>query len=298
MAQAARSGTASDTPAQLGGPRPAARAGPPPRRARRQRRLRRAARPLPRAGAGTGTGTGAGGQDQGQLNTPCELTACRSTSADSAPSAASACSGSWWPATIRRPGLLDAAVARLDDIEARWSRFRPDSELSALNAHAGAPVFTSTDTASCGRHGRRGVAGHRRPLRPDRPSTPWWPAGYDRTFDDLAAAGDPDRRRPAPARRRRPGPAADRGRRAHRARRGARRLPPRPRAASARARAADLVTEQLLGAGRARCLRRSRRRRTGRRAHRRRWRRLDHRRRRPLRARAATSPTCASPGER
>jgi thiamine biosynthesis lipoprotein len=33
--------------------------------------------------------------------------------------------------------VLDDARARLDDLEARWSRFRPDSEVSRLNACAG-----------------------------------------------------------------------------------------------------------------------------------------------------------------
>ena len=42
--------------------------------------------------------------------------------------------------------LLAAAWARLDDLEGRWSRFRPDSEVSALNRDAGGPVAVSTDT--------------------------------------------------------------------------------------------------------------------------------------------------------
>ncbi|MGY1735035.1 FAD:protein FMN transferase [Geodermatophilus sp. SYSU D00684] len=43
--------------------------------------------------------------------------------------------------------LLAHARRRLDELEARWSRFRPDSEVSALNAAAGRPVPVSADTA-------------------------------------------------------------------------------------------------------------------------------------------------------
>jgi FAD:protein FMN transferase len=42
--------------------------------------------------------------------------------------------------------LADDACARLDDLERRWSRFRPDSEVSRMNANAGAHVVVSTDT--------------------------------------------------------------------------------------------------------------------------------------------------------
>jgi thiamine biosynthesis lipoprotein len=43
--------------------------------------------------------------------------------------------------------LLDAAVARLDMLERRWSRFRPDSDISRINAAGGRPVPVSADTA-------------------------------------------------------------------------------------------------------------------------------------------------------
>jgi thiamine biosynthesis lipoprotein len=46
------------------------------------------------------------------------------------------------------PRLLDEAVAMVEALEARWSRFRVDSELSRVNAAAGAPTFTSPETAS------------------------------------------------------------------------------------------------------------------------------------------------------
>ena len=41
---------------------------------------------------------------------------------------------------------LRRAQARVDELEARWSRFLPDSEVSLLNADAGAPVEVSADT--------------------------------------------------------------------------------------------------------------------------------------------------------
>lgn len=43
-------------------------------------------------------------------------------------------------------GLLERARDRLDDLERRWSRFLPDSELSRLNRSAGRPVVVSTET--------------------------------------------------------------------------------------------------------------------------------------------------------
>jgi thiamine biosynthesis lipoprotein len=42
--------------------------------------------------------------------------------------------------------LLHRAWRRLADLEARWSRFRADSEISELNAAAGRPVLVSADT--------------------------------------------------------------------------------------------------------------------------------------------------------
>ena len=43
-------------------------------------------------------------------------------------------------------GLADRAVARLEQLESRWSRFRPDSEISRLNERADVPVLVSEDT--------------------------------------------------------------------------------------------------------------------------------------------------------
>ena len=42
----------------------------------------------------------------------------------------------------------ERAVARLRDLEARWSRFVEDSELQAINASNGAPIIVSRETAT------------------------------------------------------------------------------------------------------------------------------------------------------
>ena len=45
------------------------------------------------------------------------------------------------------PGLLGRARRRVEELEARWSRFRPDSELSRLNDGAGGdPQPVSAET--------------------------------------------------------------------------------------------------------------------------------------------------------
>jgi thiamine biosynthesis lipoprotein len=87
-------------------------------------------------------------------------------------------------------GLLQAARDRVEELERRWSRFRPDSEISRLNALAGAPMAVSVETLGLvGRalEGARVTGGRYDPtvlgdlLR----------AGYDRTFEEVgdAAAG-------------------------------------------------------------------------------------------------------------
>jgi thiamine biosynthesis lipoprotein len=43
-------------------------------------------------------------------------------------------------------GLLDRAEARIEELEARWSRFRLDSEVSILNRANGVPTIVSRDT--------------------------------------------------------------------------------------------------------------------------------------------------------
>ncbi len=84
------------------------------------------------------------------------------------------------------PDLAPAARARIDQLEARWSRFRPDSELSRLNRLPGRPVIVSSDTLT-------GViaavdAWKATDGRFDPTVLPALvAAGYDRTFAQLSA---------------------------------------------------------------------------------------------------------------
>jgi len=89
--------------------------------------------------------------------------------------------------------LLDRAVDRIEVLEQRWSRFRPDSEVSRLNAAAGAAVTVSDDTVLLV---RTAIAAHRESGGSFDPLVlgAMIAAGYDRTFDDLrdeAPAGRP-----------------------------------------------------------------------------------------------------------
>ena len=80
--------------------------------------------------------------------------------------------------------LLDLAVERLADLEQRWSRFLPTSELSALNAAGGMPVLVSTDTARLVADLCRAwllTGGRFDPTVHDAMVA----TGYDRTFADL-----------------------------------------------------------------------------------------------------------------
>ncbi len=43
-------------------------------------------------------------------------------------------------------GLADDALARVHELEGRWSRFRSESEVSAINRAGGFPVAVSLDT--------------------------------------------------------------------------------------------------------------------------------------------------------
>jgi thiamine biosynthesis lipoprotein len=45
-----------------------------------------------------------------------------------------------------RPGLVEDVRRRIDDLEQRWSRFLPTSEVSVLNTRAGAAVEVSAET--------------------------------------------------------------------------------------------------------------------------------------------------------
>lgn len=95
------------------------------------------------------------------------------------------------------PALADRAVARLAELEGRWSRFRPDSELSALNAHAGSPVFTSPETATLvamAIEAWRVTDGLFDPTVHDALVA----SGYDRSFDELTGGAAPTGSAPVP----------------------------------------------------------------------------------------------------
>lgn len=82
--------------------------------------------------------------------------------------------------------LLDRAVDLVHDLERRWSRFLPDSELVQLNAHSGAPVFVSPETyalVALAIHAWRATDGFFDPTLLDALVA----AGYDSTFDDVVA---------------------------------------------------------------------------------------------------------------
>jgi thiamine biosynthesis lipoprotein len=95
-------------------------------------------------------------------------------------------------------GALAAARRRLAELEARWSRFRPDSELGTLNRAAGRPVAVSPETLTLlalAVLGWQTTAGRFDPTILDALEA----AGYDRSFDQLPADGPPiGGRRPAP----------------------------------------------------------------------------------------------------
>ena len=50
------------------------------------------------------------------------------------------------------PSLVDMARHRVDELEQRWSRFLPDSDVSRMNDARGIPVFVHADTRSLVRH--------------------------------------------------------------------------------------------------------------------------------------------------
>ena len=89
-----------------------------------------------------------------------------------------------------RSGLADRAVERLEELEARWSRFRSDSEISRLNERPGVPVLVSRDTYDLIEHaldGWRLTEGRFDPtlLREVRA------AGYDRSFELISSPDAP-----------------------------------------------------------------------------------------------------------
>jgi thiamine biosynthesis lipoprotein len=81
-------------------------------------------------------------------------------------------------------GLLDAAVARIDELERRWSRFIATSEISELNRRAGDPLRVSPDTVLLV---QRAIAAWRLTGGGFDPTVlgAVIRAGYDRSFDEL-----------------------------------------------------------------------------------------------------------------
>ncbi len=93
---------------------------------------------------------------------------------------------------------LVGAVHRLEDIEARWSRFRPTSEISQLNAAGGAAVAVSEVTAQLIRRAIEAserTAGVFNPLLLNELNA----LGYDRTHEDLEKPVSPPQRSEANA---------------------------------------------------------------------------------------------------
>lgn len=101
------------------------------------------------------------------------------------------------------PWMADAAVARLTDLERRWSRFRPDSEISAANAAAGRWTVVAPETLALverAETARSHTGGRFDPTQLHEVVA----AGYDCSFELVAgpeataAAEGPPRRDPVP----------------------------------------------------------------------------------------------------
>ena len=85
------------------------------------------------------------------------------------------------------PGLADRARARIDDLEGKWSRFLPDSEVSELNRQAGNWVTVSGETLLLV---ERALEAWRLTVGRFDPTVlgDLIRAGYDRSFDELGPA--------------------------------------------------------------------------------------------------------------
>ena len=93
---------------------------------------------------------------------------------------------------------LDRAVERIEQLESRWSRFRPDSEVSTLNTNTGRPVAVSSDTRLLvGRaiEAWRLTGGSFDPMMLEDMCR----VGYDRSFENLG--DEPHRQAAAPRNR-------------------------------------------------------------------------------------------------
>ncbi len=89
---------------------------------------------------------------------------------------------------VAAESLADGARARVEELEARWSRFRESSEVSRLNRRRGVPVRVSSDTyllVSRAAHARDMTAGRYSPFVGDAMIA----LGYDRDFVDVSARG-------------------------------------------------------------------------------------------------------------
>jgi thiamine biosynthesis lipoprotein len=95
-------------------------------------------------------------------------------------------------------GLADVAAARIEQLECLWSRFRPRSDVSRLNQHAGRRVAVAPETVELV---ERAVAGFRLTGGMFDPTLlgPVIRAGYDRTFELIPAAARPGRSDAEPA---------------------------------------------------------------------------------------------------
>ena len=85
-----------------------------------------------------------------------------------------------------RPDVLEHARRRIEELERRWSRFIPDSEISRANAAAGEPVQVSSETLLLVRRaidGWRATGGRFDPTVLRALTA----AGYDRTFELVPA---------------------------------------------------------------------------------------------------------------
>jgi len=85
------------------------------------------------------------------------------------------------------PDLTDRLRTRLEELEAAWSRFRQESEISVLNDHPGLPVLVGPDTLRLTVHAEaawRLTRGWFDPLM----LTELMALGYDRDHHDLPAA--------------------------------------------------------------------------------------------------------------
>jgi len=82
------------------------------------------------------------------------------------------------------PGLALEAQHRIADLEARWSRFDPRSEVSALTRHAGSRVIVSAETRELVEHAMAAWRFTRGLFDPTVLGA-LEQAGYDRSFDDL-----------------------------------------------------------------------------------------------------------------